>query len=113
MAKAPPYARWINAMALARKESSDTEFEGCEEVLAFISIKDEDNDTVKVTDLVQSLMFGTGPTVYRKLSVLSERGFIKVATNKTDGRAKRLTLTKAGEDLLKERNKQMLSFFKS
>jgi|GEM_PF-1269692 len=113
MPKSPAYARWLNAMAIARKESSDAEFEGCEEILAFMSIKEASNEPVKITDLVQSLRFGTGPTVHRKVSTLSERGLIKVSASKTDGRAKNLVLTKVGEDLLKERTKLMVSMLKA
>ena len=113
MSKSTAYARWLNNLAVERKESPDHEFEGCEEILAYLSIKEESNQPVKVTDLVYSLQFGTGPTVHRKVSTLSERGFIKVSTSKTDGRAKNIMLTKAGEDLLKERTKLMASMLKA
>ena len=113
MPKSSAYARFLNAMAVERKEASDAEFEGCEEILAYMSIKEDSNQPVKITDLVQSLLFGTGPTVHRKVSTLTKRGFIKVSASKTDGRAKNLVLTKAGEDLLKERTKLMASMLKA
>lgn len=109
MPKSPAYARFLNAIAVERKESPDLEFDGCEEILAYLSIKEESNQPVKVTDLVYSLQFGTGPTVHRKVTTLSERGLIKVLASKTDGRTKNLVLTKAGEELLKERTKLMAS----
>ena len=107
MPKSPAYARWLNAMSIARKESNDRDFEGCEEILAYMSIKEESNHPVKITDLLQSLQFGTGPTVHRKVSVLIEKGMIQSLRCKTDGRTKNLVITKAGNDLLKERTKQM------
>lgn len=107
------YARWLNAMAVARKDSDDSEFEGCEEILAYISVQNEANKIIKITNLVQSLIFGTGPTVTRKVSLLAERGLIKIVACKSDGRAKNLTLTKAGENLLHERTKQMVLMLKS
>ena len=113
MPKSPAYARFLNAMAVERKESPDPQFEGCEEILAYLSIKEESNQPVKVTDLVHALQFGTGPTVHRKVSTLSARGFIKVLASKTDGRTKNLSLTKAGEELLKERTKLMASMLKA
>lgn len=113
MPKSPAYARWLNAMAIARKESTDSEIEGCEEILAYISIKEESNHPVKITDLVQSLQFGTGPTVHRKVAVLAQRGLIEISASKTDGRAKNLVLTKTGNDLLKERTKQMAMMLQS
>ena len=112
MPKSPAYARFLNAMAVERKESPDPQFEGCEEILAYLSIKEESNQPVKVTDLVHALQFGTGPTVHRKVTTLSARGFIKVSASKTDGRTKNLVLTKAGEELLKERTKLMASMLK-
>lgn len=113
MAKAAPYARWLCMLASMRKEAYDAEFEGCEEVLAFINVKESAAEPVKITDLVQSLMFGTGPTVHRKVVLLAERGLIDVVASKDDGRAKRLTLTKAGVSLLNERSKQMAEMLKA
>lgn len=112
MAKASPYARWLYNMAVMRKEANDPDLEGCEEVLAFISIREEIGKTVKVTDLVQSLLFGTGPTVHRKVLALVERGYISADLSKRDARAKHLSLTKAGTNLLNERTKQMAQFCK-
>lgn len=112
MAKAAPYARWLSLLVSKRKEADDAEFEGCEEVLAFINVKESAAEPVRITDLVQSLMFGTGPTVHRKVSLLAERGLINVAASKDDARAKRLTLTKAGATLLNERSKQMAEILK-
>jgi len=113
LSRSTAYARFLNALAVKRKAAPDLEFEGCEEILAHLSIKEESNQPVKVTDLVRSLQFGTGPTVQRKVSTLSERGFIKVSASKTDGRAKNIMLTKAGKDLLKERTKLMASMLKA
>lgn len=107
MAKVPPYARFLNFLAVDRKESGDTAFEGCEEVLAFICVKEEAGKAVKITDLVQSLLLGTGPTVHRKVLMLIEHGLITATPSKDDARAKNLSLTKAGINLLNERSKQM------
>lgn len=113
MSKSPAYARWLNTMVLARKESGDSEFEGCEEILAFISIREDAGSIVKMTDLVQSLLFGTGPTVHRKVSVLAKRGLIKISASASDGRAKDISLAKSGHALLKERSQQMALMLKS
>lgn len=110
MAKPPTYARWLHSLAIMRKETSDADFEGCEEALSFICVNESAGKLVKITDLVQSLLFGTGPTVQRKVIVLTERGLITVTHSKDDGRAKILALTKAGTALLNERSKQMAHF---
>lgn len=107
MTKTPPYARWLNLMAVARKDAGDIEFEGCEEVLAFICTKEETGESVKITDLVHSFLFGTGPTVHRKVVKLVDRGLITAKASKEDARVKNLSLTKAGMSLLVERSKQM------
>lgn len=113
MAKAAPYARWLCMLASMRKQADDVEFEGCEEILAFINVKESSAEQVRITDLVHTLIFGTGPTVHRKVSVLAERGLIDVAASKDDARAKRLKLTKAGVSLLNERSKQMAEMLKA
>ena len=107
MAQASAYAHFINSLALMRKEANDSEFEGCDAVLAFISVKEETGNPVKVTDLVQSLLLGTGPTVHRRVALLAERGLIKITPSKEDARAKHLTLTKSGSSLMNERSKLM------
>lgn len=109
MANLLPYASWLNLCAEARKEASDPDFYGCEEILAYIYLGDSEGKSVKVTDLVQSLLFGTGPTVHRKLRLLSDRGLVRVSSNKNDGRAKKLTLTKSGSSLLGERSQQLMN----
>lgn len=113
MTKVPAYARWLYTLTVERNESPDLDFDGCEEILAYLCIKSEANDPVNVTDLVQSRLFGTSPTVYRKAAVLTQRRLIKFVASKSDGRIKYLTLTKAGEDLLKERIKLMTSTLKA
>ena len=110
MAKPPTYARWLYNLAITRKEVNDLAFEGCEEVLAFIAVRESDGKPTKVTDIVQSLLFGTGPTVHRKVLLLIERGLISAKPNKDDARAKLLATTKAGISLLSERSKQMAQF---
>ena len=107
MSKAPAYARFIHTMTALRKELADPEFEGCDEILSHIAVRESEGKAVKITDLVQSLQFGTGPTVHRKVSVLAERALIKIVKSRDDGRAKNLSLTAAGLDFLKERSRLM------
>lgn len=47
----------------------------------------------KMTDLIQSLEHGTGPTVTRKVALLNENGFIKMVPSTVDGRIKNIELT--------------------
>lgn len=107
MPKAAPYARWLNTLNVLRMQANDAAFEGCEEILAYMNLKEEAKEPVKITDLVQSMMFGTGPTVHRKVYPLVDRGLIETTTNTEDACAKNLTLTKAGQNLLNERSKHM------
>ena len=107
MANAPSYARFLYQMSDLRKAAQDSDFEGCEEILAYMAVREADGVTVKITELVQSLKFGTGPTVHRKVSILAERGFIKIVKSKTDARAKDLLLAATGLNHLKERSRLM------
>ncbi|MGV0953835.1 MAG: hypothetical protein ACOYBQ_09630 [Fluviibacter sp.] len=104
MAKPPAYALFMFQMSNLKKQLADPEFEGCDEVLAYMAVHEADGLTLKITDLVQSLQFGTGPTVYRKVSTLVNRGLIHAVQNKNDARAKDLMLAPPGMAFLKERS---------
>ena len=107
MSKADAYAKFLNLLGAMRRENPDPEFEGCEEVIAFVYGKEMEGKDVKITDLVQSLRFGTGPTVHRKLSTLNSRGFVTSVKSSSDGRAKTLKCTVKGLAILKDRSKLM------
>ncbi len=107
MSKPIPYAKFLYILNELSKERADPEFDGCEDILAFMYIKDLEGKQAKITDLVQSLRFGTGPTVHRKVATLEARGLISVAQSKTDGRAKDLRCTSKGLAVLKDRSKLM------
>lgn len=109
MAKVPVYATYLYRVCVARKEEHDPEFEGCDEILAYLVVRNAAGVAVKITELVQSLMFGTGPTVHRKVQTLAERRLIELTISKTDARAKDIRVTAAG---LKRLNAQSV-FLKS
>ena len=111
MTKAAPYALWLNKLAEERKHTNDIDLDGCEEVLAVISVMESSGRAVKITDLVQSLLLGTGPTVQRKVMTLAKHGLVAINPSKDDARAKILSTTKAGTALLNERSKQMRKIF--
>ena len=105
MSKAPAYARFIHSMTALKKELADSDFEGCDEILSYMAVRESEGKTVKITELVQSLQFGTGPTVHRKVTTLAERGLISISKSKSDARAKNLSLTAAAMNHLKERTR--------
>ena len=109
MTKVPAYATYLYNQCVSRKETPDSEFEGCDEILAYLVVRDSQGVAVKITELVQSLMFGTGPTVHRKVQTLAERKLIQVAMSKTDGRAKDIQVTTAGLNRLKDQTKLLKS----
>lgn len=102
MAKVPAYAVFLDLINTSKRASQDSEFEGCTDILAFMAVKEGDGKIVKVTDLVQCLQFGTGPTVHRKVAVLQSRKLISITKNANDNRAKDLCLTADGLNFLKE-----------
>lgn len=104
MPKPIPYAKFLCLLNDLKIENPDSEFEGCEDVLAFMHTRESEGTPVKITDLVQSLRFGTGPTVHRKITTLEGRGLISVTSSKSDGRAKVLSCTAAGRDILQKKS---------
>lgn len=100
-----PYVRMLNF--LRASNNADSGFDGCEEVMAYMHEAAAVGKLVKITDLVQSLQFGTGPTVHRKVIELQTRGLIDVSRSATDGRAKTLVLSDAGMKHLDQRNKSL------
>ena len=100
-----PYVRMLNFMCASNND--DQGFEGCEEVMAYMHEAAANGKNVKITDLVQSLQFGTGPTVHRKVVELQARGLISVARSTTDGRAKSLILSESGLKHLEQRSKSL------
>ena len=113
MTKAAPYDIWLNKLAEERRNSNEIDLAGCEEVLAVISVMESKGRSVKITDLVQSLLLGTGPTVQRKIMTLVKLGLVAINPSKDDARAKILSTTKAGLALLSERSKQMRKVMQS
>lgn len=100
-----PYVRMLNFMRASNNDNQG--FEGCEEVMAYMHEAAANGKNVKITDLVQSLQFGTGPTVHRKVVELQARGLISVARSITDGRAKSLILSESGLKHLEQRSKSL------
>ena len=100
-----PYVRMMNFLRISNTE--DSSFDGCEEVMAYMHEAHANGKSVKITDLVQSLQFGTGPTVHRKVVELQERGLIEVARSATDGRAKTLIISDSGMKHLDARSKSL------
>ncbi len=107
MAKVPAYARFTQMMTALKKELADSDFEGCDEILSYMAVRESEGKTVKITELVQSLQFGTGPTVHRKVTTLADRGFISILKSNTDARAKDLSLTTVAMNHLKERSRML------
>lgn len=64
MAKLFAYAAHMYNQCNPRRAAPDSEYEGCDEILAYLVVKNPQDESVKITDLVQSLQFGTGPTVH-------------------------------------------------
>lgn len=103
MTKVPAYARFLNLMNNLKKSNPDPQFDGCDDILAYIASRESESLPVCITDLVLFQLFGTGPTVCRKVNLLAERGLIEVLKNPSDARAKSLLMTSKGRNFLKEK----------
>lgn len=110
MKSATSYARIVNFLHAAKNSGIE---EGCEEVLSFIACRLEQGRTTKVTDLVQSLSFGTGPTVHRKVSQLNRAGLIALKKSPSDARAKNIELTDKGMKYLADQHKKLQGVLKN
>jgi hypothetical protein len=109
MKSATNYARIINFLNTSKSVGIE---EGCEEVLAFIVSRQDQGVPTMITHLVQSLQFGTGPTVHRKVSQLGEAGLIKLVRSPNDGRAKHLELSAKGIKHLSDQYKKIQNVLK-
>ncbi len=110
MKTASNYARIINFLNTGKDSGIE---EGCEEVLTYVICRQEAGEVTKITHLVQSLMFGTGPTVHRKVSQLEKAGLFKLDTSPTDGRAKHIEVTAKGISYLESQNKKLQAALKN
>jgi len=96
--KTLPYVRFLN---LVRELNQSTPtLERCISLLAYVDDRQLAGKPVSSTDLVQKLDFGTGPTVYKKISQLIDSGYLKSTVNEDDARVKLLHITPEGHALL-------------
>lgn len=110
MKSATNYARIINFLNTSKNFGIE---DGCEEVLAYIVSRQEQGIPTMITHLVQSLQFGTGPTVHRKVNQLSEAGLIKLVRSPRDGRAKHLELSAKGIAYLESQHDKLQKALKT
>lgn len=66
-------------------------------VLDFILSRESAGQKTRMTNLVQSLTFGTGPTVQRKVKALTSDGRMESKICKDDSRVKELVVTSTGK----------------
>ena len=90
-----------------REEFSEYEV-SLHQVLAYVYERKTQRVQTRVTDLVQKINFGTGPTVHNKLAWLEVRGPVELKQCATDGRAKVIVITTAGINQLREMEKILL-----
>lgn len=110
MKSASNYARIINFLHTSKNAAIE---EGCEEVLAFVLTRQSQGFKTKITDLVQSLMFGTGPTVHRKVGQLNDAGLIHLTRSTSDARAKNIEVATQGIQYLEEQYEKLEAVMKT
>lgn len=74
---------------------------GQRSTLLEIARRTDEGLATKVTDLVQMIRLGTGPTIHGQLLRLEAYGFIERSVSENDGRAVSLTITASGKRYLK------------
>lgn len=80
---------------------------GCDEVLAFVYNNDRQGVLTRITDVVNTHRFGTGPTVHSKIRSLECQKLIKLTKCAYDARAKVIELTDKGTAYLRGQDKQI------
>lgn len=69
-------------------------------ILVELCARESEGAETRITDLVQQIRFGTGPTVHSHLQRLESDRLLTKTPSKTDGRSMCLSLTKTGRDYL-------------
>lgn len=82
------------------------------QVLMFIWLRAQVDTTTRMTDLVQSLRFGTGPTVQSAVKRLTDTGLISVVKSERDGRTNILKITDVGQRTLQEEETRLTKMMK-
>lgn len=73
---------------------------GQRSILLELGARESEGAETRITDLVQQIRFGTGPTVHSHLQRLESDRLLTKTPSKTDGRSMCLSLTKTGRDYL-------------
>ena len=99
-------AKLMNLMNAFREGASDSRLSQDEErMLAFVYEREHKEISTTVSDIVVSHLFGTPPTVQRKVNHLTKSGMLVMTKDKSDLRKQRLLLSDTAvryfEDLAK------------
>lgn len=73
---------------------------GQRSILVELARREDEGTQTKITNIIQQIRFGTGPTVHNHLKKLEALKFIKKVVSETDARATCLILTRVGRDYL-------------
>lgn len=98
------FAETMNAIRF----NMNDETRGYFEILAFVSIREQDGIETNITDLVRSFVFGTGPTVHAKIAALCNMKLLSIKKSLSDARAKNLYVTAKGSQQLNNLNKEIM-----
>lgn len=113
MKKISPYTLYLNTMRGLRNTQPATEYEGCDELLAYLHEADCRNQMVSMNDLVYTRDFGTSPTIQRKVKALHSRGFVDLRRIETDKRARIVAITPKGITHLEDQSRFMQKIFQA
>lgn len=81
-------------------------------IAIWIHLRELLDTTTNGTKIVQSLMFGTGPTVKAKVSQLVELGYVRRVNDPKDGRSELLQVTDLGKEWLSDHENRLNKFLK-
>lgn len=111
MTKITPYALYLNTLRALKRDQNDVDFEGCDELLAYLLEAAQNDRIVSMNDLVYTRDFGTSPTIQRKIKALQSRGFVDILRTPSDKRAKIVHISAKGVDHLEKQTLFMQQIF--
>lgn len=78
-----------------------------QDILRAIAIEHDSDGPICVGDLARRADLGSAPSIYSKLKILSEEGWIESVSDKADGRMRRLIPTKKAMRAFRQQSKAL------
>ena len=100
--------RVLNILKMIDERTGVAELDrASQEILRVIMIAHASNETLCVGDLAKRADLGSAPSIYSKLKMLSEKGWIQSTPDKSDGRMRQVVPTKKAMNAFRRLSKEL------